>query len=345
MRTHPIVEYYQALRDSAPCLSRAATLPKGTKLGLGKRRAPGNTIILSQPYRRRVSTDRLNREGSQLAASLEGEPGPTPAGKTLPHSFPETSRFRRERAREAECGSNGYGCQPCSWSAEQVKCFFSQSMFAPENYVSRDRGMAVPSRASLLILHTQTESGASYFCGGVNSFIPITAIAPVPSLSGHATVYQAQYRWFHCRECAGTHRASSINSWPQGSYSSSSNGCCLLRYHHGPIVTRLSILTPTRASGRADMCDTWSIDGCALHGPQFSRTYVSKFGNLPSCGSYIGGVISKNWKRMEIRNQNAPRPSEHPPVREENMSKRLGGDQRLRIQNLLMAFKRVPRWK
>ena len=103
VRTHPIVEYYQALRDSAPCLSRAATLPKGTKLGLGKRRAPGNTIILSQPYRRRVSTDRLNREGSQLAASLEGEPGPTPAGKTLPHSFPETSRFRRERARD------GYG--------------------------------------------------------------------------------------------------------------------------------------------------------------------------------------------------------------------------------------------
>ena len=102
MRTHPIVEYYQALRDSAPCLSRAATLPKGTKLGLGKRRAPGNTIILSPPYRRRVSTDRLNREGSQLAASLEGEPGPTPAGKTLPHSFPETSRFRRERARDGK---------------------------------------------------------------------------------------------------------------------------------------------------------------------------------------------------------------------------------------------------
>ena len=54
--------------------------------------------ILNQPYRRRVSTDRLNRDDSQLAASLEGEPGPTPAGKTLPHSYPET-RFRRERAR------------------------------------------------------------------------------------------------------------------------------------------------------------------------------------------------------------------------------------------------------
>ena len=35
VRTHPI-ENYQALRDSTPCLSRAATLPKGTKLGLGR---------------------------------------------------------------------------------------------------------------------------------------------------------------------------------------------------------------------------------------------------------------------------------------------------------------------
>ena len=56
-----------------------------------KGRTPGNTT-LSQPYRRCVSTDRPNREGSQLAASLEGEPGPTPAGKTLPNSYP---RFRR----------------------------------------------------------------------------------------------------------------------------------------------------------------------------------------------------------------------------------------------------------
>ena len=71
--------------------------PEGHQIGARKRRAPGNTV-LSQPYRRRVSTGRLNREGSQLAASLEGEPGPTPAGKILPHSYTET-RFRRERAR------------------------------------------------------------------------------------------------------------------------------------------------------------------------------------------------------------------------------------------------------
>ena len=35
LRTHPI-EKYQALRDSAPCFSRVATLPKATKLELGR---------------------------------------------------------------------------------------------------------------------------------------------------------------------------------------------------------------------------------------------------------------------------------------------------------------------
>ena len=77
--------------------------PEGHQIGARKRRTPENTI-LSQPYCRRVSTNRPNREGSQSAVSLEGEPGPTPAGKTLPHSYPET-RFRRERAR-VKCKSS-----------------------------------------------------------------------------------------------------------------------------------------------------------------------------------------------------------------------------------------------
>ena len=90
VRIHPVEEHHQTLCDSAPCLSRAAIPPELHQIGARKRRAPGN-IILSQSYRRRVSTDRLNREGIQLAASLEGEPGPTPAGKTLlSHSYPET---------------------------------------------------------------------------------------------------------------------------------------------------------------------------------------------------------------------------------------------------------------
>ena len=46
------------------------------------------------PPRFKRQAEGRNREGGQLAASLEGEPSPTPAGKTLPHSYPET-RFRR----------------------------------------------------------------------------------------------------------------------------------------------------------------------------------------------------------------------------------------------------------
>ena len=72
--------------------SRVPPPPEVHQIGARKRRAPGN-IILNQPYRRRVSADRLSREDSQLAASLEGGPGLTHAGKALPDSDPET-RFR-----------------------------------------------------------------------------------------------------------------------------------------------------------------------------------------------------------------------------------------------------------
>ena len=52
--------------------------PEGHQIGARKRRTPENTI-LSLPHCRRVSTDRPNRKSSLLAASFEGEPGPTPA--------------------------------------------------------------------------------------------------------------------------------------------------------------------------------------------------------------------------------------------------------------------------
>ena len=41
------------------------------------------------------------------------------------------------------------------------------------------------------------------------------------------------------------------------------------------------------------------------------------------------------------KNLNAPRPSEHPPVRGKNV-KTFRWDHRLQRQNLFMAFKRVP---
>ena len=43
------------------------------------------------------------------------------------------------------------------------------------------------------------------------------------------------------------------------------------------------------------------------------------------------------------KNQTTPRPSEHPPVMGEKMSKRLGGVKGLQIQNHFMAFEQVPR--
>ena len=65
---HPI-ENYQALRDSAPCLSRAAALPKGTKLELGRGAllktpsSANHTAAASQP------TGRIAKEASWLHLS------------------------------------------------------------------------------------------------------------------------------------------------------------------------------------------------------------------------------------------------------------------------------------
>ena len=91
VRAHAI-EHHQVVHPA----SRVPTVPEEHRIGARRRRAPKNTI-LNQPYRRRVSNDRLSPKDSQLAASLEVDPGPTPAGKTFPHSYPKT-RFRRESA-------------------------------------------------------------------------------------------------------------------------------------------------------------------------------------------------------------------------------------------------------
>ena len=62
--------------------------PEGHSTRAPKRRAHGHEN-LKQPYGGRVYTDRQSREKRQLHASLEGQPGNTPAGNTLPHSYPE----------------------------------------------------------------------------------------------------------------------------------------------------------------------------------------------------------------------------------------------------------------
>ena len=58
----------------------------------------------------------------------------------------------------AEYGSTGYGCQSCSWSAEQENNI-SLSPCVPGNLVSRD-GFSRPVPRQPAHHHTQAESGA-----------------------------------------------------------------------------------------------------------------------------------------------------------------------------------------
>ena len=89
---------------------------------------------------------------------------------------------------------SGQGCHSYSWSAEQGEWIFP----CPRSRLrvwSRETGSAIPSRVSLLILHTQAESGAylrdSSRVPRRRPFIkPPNAIGSVPSLSGHATAYR-----------------------------------------------------------------------------------------------------------------------------------------------------------
>ena len=80
------------LSATMPPASRRSSRPEGLQIWSSEEAHLVNTI-LNQPYRRRVSTDQLNREDRKLAVSLEEKSGPTPAGKTLPHSYHKTSLY------------------------------------------------------------------------------------------------------------------------------------------------------------------------------------------------------------------------------------------------------------
>ena len=98
---------------------------------------------------------------------------------------------------------------------------------------SRETSSPVPSSVSLLILHTQTESGAySWDFPRFPRWRPflhtVNRHRINPEFISHATAYRWRSRPRHRR-----HRTSS----PQVS---SSNRCCLFRYRHAPFFVRLS---------------------------------------------------------------------------------------------------------
>ena len=125
-------------------------------------------------------------------------------------------------------GSTGYGCQSFSWSAEQEKWTFLCPHITPDNLfgltkrVQPSRSALACSFSTLRLNPVLTHGIPPAFHHGVHLFIPPTAIGSVPSSSGHAIAY----RWRSLPRVR-RRRASS----PQRS---SSNGCCLFRYHHGP---------------------------------------------------------------------------------------------------------------
>ena len=119
----------------------------------------------------------------------------------------------------------------------QVTLTFLMPSFAPENLISWDGFGRPPCQPA--------HSPLSGWIRGLRAgFLPLPAAASIHSylqlpsgqsrvLSGHGIAC----RW-RSLPWVRRHRASS----PEGS---SSNTCCLFRYHHGPTNVRLSFPTPT----------------------------------------------------------------------------------------------------
>ena len=112
----------------------------------------------------------------------------------------------------------------------------------------RETDSAVPSRVSLLILHTQTESDAE-----VTEFLPLAGTVPI-YLHRQPPSGQSLLEFIRGRNIAYRSRLlPRVRSCPQGS---SSNGWCFLRDHlHGPVCVRLYFPTAT-----VGMLWTFAID-------------------------------------------------------------------------------------
>ena len=111
-----------------------------------------------------------------------------------------------------------------------------------------DTGSAVPSRVSLIILHTQAGSAAyeipPAFRGGVHLCIPPTAIGSVPSLSGNNAVPYRGYSLPRVRQ----HKASSLQGIvivpiTTGGAAAFFRYCNVL-YYHRPMKVHLSSPPP-----------------------------------------------------------------------------------------------------
>ena len=120
--------------------------------------------------------------------------------------------------------------QSCPWSAEPGKCFFSLFPFVPENFRPRETGSVVPSGFSVLILYTQTESGDYSLA---SSFLSLSATASTYTTNCH----RVRHEFIRSRNCVPMALLPRVRRhWVSSPQGSSSSGCCLFRFHHGPIL-------------------------------------------------------------------------------------------------------------
>ena len=107
VRTNPI-EHYQVLRDRAPCPSRAATLPKGTKLELGRGTHLGTPSSGNHTAAASHPTGRIAKAASWLHLSRVS-PALHPPERPS-HTLAPKQRFRRDRARGIALQSAVFRC-------------------------------------------------------------------------------------------------------------------------------------------------------------------------------------------------------------------------------------------
>ena len=133
-----------------------------------------------------------------------GSDVPSRVSLLILHTQVEPGAYSRDSSRFSASTGLAF-TKSRSWSAEQG-FFFPLSPFAALKIWSRKTiGSAVPSRASLLILHTQAEPGAysqdsSHFPRRRHSpFIPSPSVGSLPSF---IRAHQLRADGVHCRESA-----------------------------------------------------------------------------------------------------------------------------------------------
>ena len=207
--------------------------------------------------------------------------------------------------------TTGQGCQSCSRSASWTagKMNYSLCPFAPENFWSRETGSAVPSRVSLLISILQAQSSA---CLRDFSRVPLRRPFIIDT---HYVLWMQQYIYVYilCTMILAALSSCSV---------SSTNECSRIKQKCQGKTWKIQVKNFIFFANRNTLRDMQiQIKIHTVYtAPSITiwRTVTEKF--------HINEVFYSYRKKAPLKkNQNAPRPSEHPPVMGKKMSKRLGG--------------------